>query len=149
MIRLALAVAGTLFFVTGAGAADLPTPGLTPGKVLTTDAHKVCRPGYAKTVRHTSSAVKAERYRAYGIRHHTAGQYEIDHLVSLELGGADDGANLWPQSYLTKPWNAHVKDKLENWLHREVCAGRLSLSIAQHEIATDWIGSYRQHLGSP
>jgi hypothetical protein len=146
MIRLA----AILVFVTGSAfAADLPTPSLTPGKVLTTDAATVCKPGYSQSVRHTSAAVKRGRYAAYGISHHRPGQFEIDHLVSLELGGADDPANLWPQSYLTSPWNAHVKDRLENYLHREVCAGRLPLATAQREIAQDWVAAYRQHLGSP
>jgi hypothetical protein len=42
---------------------------------------------------------------------------EIDHLISRELGGADEVANLWPQSYGGQPWNAVLKDKLENRLH--------------------------------
>ena len=41
------------------------------------------------------------------------------------------------------------KDRLENELKREVCAGRLTLTQAQHEIAIDWIASYRQHIGEP
>src|SRR6185503_21043942 len=110
MIRtfaILLLLAGTAY------GADLPNPDLTPGKVLTTDAATICKPGYAQTVRHTPGSVKAERYRTYGIRKHGPGDYEIDHLISLELGGADVAANLWPQSYHTSPWNAHVKDRLE------------------------------------
>jgi hypothetical protein len=97
-------------------------------------------------VRHTSGRVKADVYRTYGIDPH-AGHYEIDHLVSLELGGADVRENLWPQSYDTEPWNATVKDRLENFLHAEICAGRLRLEEAQREIATDWIAAYQRHLG--
>lgn len=132
-----------------AQAADLPSPDITPGKVMTTDTAKICARGYAKTQRHTPQSVKNERYRSYGIAHHKAGQYEIDHLVSLELGGADVASNLWPQSYLASPWNAHVKDRLENYLHAEVCAGRMKLEDAQHEIATNWIEAYRRYLGEP
>ena len=139
---LALAVAPAV-------AADLPSPDLTPGRVLTVDAAAVCAPGYARTQRHTPASVKAERYRAYGIARHRLGDYEVDHLVSLELGGADVAENLWPQSYRTSPWNAHVKDRLENWLHAEVCAGRLPLEQAQREIAQDWIAAYRRYLGDP
>jgi hypothetical protein len=43
----------------------------------------------------------------------------VDHLVSLEIGGANTVQNLWPQSYDTTPWNAHVKDKLENFAARQ------------------------------
>lgn len=48
---------------------------------------------------------------------------EIDHLISRELGGADVMENLWPQAYVTSPWKAVLKDKLENQLHKEMCAG--------------------------
>jgi hypothetical protein len=41
----------------------------------------------------------------------------VDHLIPLELGGSNDIANLWPQSYVTV-WNAHMKDRLENRLNR-------------------------------
>jgi hypothetical protein len=59
---------------------------------------------------------------------------EFDHLISRELGGADVVENLWPQRWV----EATQKDGLENWLHREVCAGRMTLKAAQHAIATDW-----------
>jgi hypothetical protein len=49
--------------------------------------------------------------------------WEIDHLISREFGGADEIANLWPQAYGTSPWNATLKDKLENRLNKEMCAG--------------------------
>lgn len=126
-----------------------PDPNLTPGAVLTTDAHKICIKGYAKRQRHTSPAVKRAVYAAYGIKNHRRGQYEIDHDISLELGGADVKENLWPQSYETSPWNAHVKDRLENFMRAEICAGRLDLKRAQEEIRSDWIGAYRKYLGEP
>jgi hypothetical protein len=65
--------------------------------------------------------------------------------VSLELGGANDIANLWPQPY-GGPWGAEAKDRLENRLHRLVCSGELDLAAAQHEIATDWIAAYRARM---
>jgi len=126
----------------------MPDPRLTPGAAATIDANRVCRRGYAKSMRHTSTRLKHEIYREYGIDRRK-GRYEIDHLVSLELGGADVAANLWPESYETEPWNAHVKDQLENFLHAEVCAGRMPLQQAQQEIARDWIGTYRKYLGEP
>lgn len=125
-----------------------PDPHLTPGAVLTTDTSRICTPGYAKSVRHTSGELKHLVYREYGIDPRE-GHYEVDHLISLELGGADVRANLWPESYDTEPWNAHVKDRLENFLHREVCEGRIPIGQAQREIATDWIGAYERYLGEP
>lgn len=125
-----------------------PDPQLTPGESMTTDPGLVCRPGYTKTVRHTSGALKRKVYRKYGIDRR-GGHYEIDHLVPLELGGADVERNLWPQSYDTQPWNARIKDALENYLHAEVCAGRMPIEEAQNKIATDWIAAYEQLLGGP
>jgi hypothetical protein len=75
------------------------------------------------------------------IEAHKPGEYEIDHLVSLELGGSSSIRNLWPQSYVTEPQNAHVKDKLENVLHEPACSGKLSLEEAQKAIATPDDGS--------
>ena len=123
-----------------------PDPKLTPGAVLTTDATTVCQPGYAKSVRHTSGKMKASIYREYGIDR-ASGHFEVDHLISLELGGADVAENLWPQSYDTMPWNAHVKDKLEDRLHVMVCAGKLSLEQAQRDITTDWIAANEKYVG--
>jgi hypothetical protein len=34
-----------------------------------------------------------------------------------------------------EPWNAHVKDKLEDRLHNLVCSGRMRLEDAQRDIA--------------
>lgn len=128
---------------------QMPDPSITPGAVLTTDVALICHPGYSRTVRHTSQALKARVYAAYGITSHAPGEYEVDHLISLELGGADVFDNLWPESYLTNPWNAHVKDRLENELHRRVCAGEMRLEDAQEMIRADWIGAYRQVFGEP
>ena len=134
-----------------AGAADLPVrpdPSLTPGAVLTTDAGKVCVRGYAKSVRHTPGKLKAAAYDEYGItkQERAGSRFEVDHLISLELGGADTLANLWPESYDTQPWNARLKDKLEDRLHALVCGGSLPLEQAQREIAADWISAYGRYL---
>ena len=86
---------------------------------------------------------------AYGLQNQPLSEYELDHLIPLELGGApEDIANLWPQ-----PWNgdanAHMKDAVEVFLNREVCRGNLPLAEAQREIATDWLAVYRAHGLSP
>lgn len=136
-------------FVSLALAGDLPDPQLTPGSVLTTDASVVCVRGYSKTVRNVPYSLKRQVYSAYGITSHRPGEYEVDHLISLELGGADVFENLWPESYLTSPWNAHVKDRLENELHRRVCAGDMTLDEAQRAMAGDWIKEYKRVFGEP
>jgi hypothetical protein len=149
--HLALVLVVSLLSALPAVASDLPIrpdPKLTPGAILTNDAATVCQPGYSKTVRHTSGKLKASLYREYGIVK-TASHFEVDHLISLELGGADVAENLWPQSYDTVTWNAHTKDRLEDRLHALVCAGRLPLEQAQRDIALDWIAAYQKYLGTP
>jgi hypothetical protein len=144
----ALLVALALSF--SASAADLPTPSLTPGVALSgVSAEQVCKPGYAGSVRNVPSAEKNKVYKEYGIARRQPGEYEVDHLISLELGGSNEITNLWPQNYKTAPWNAHVKDRLENHLHSLVCAGSMTLEEAQRLISTDWIAAYRTLLGNP
>jgi len=140
----ALLLAGPVF---GGDLPIRPDPRLTPGAVLTTDVTTICQRGYSKTVRHTSGKLKARIYREYGLDK-SSGHFEVDHLISLELGGADVADNLWPQSYDTEPWNARTKDRLEDRLHALVCAGRLPVEQAQHEISTDWIAAYQKYVGA-
>ena len=73
--------------------------------------------------------------------------YEIDHLIPLCLGGADDVSNLWPQPRRTiePEWNAEAKDRLEAKLCTMVCAGTLEVGAAQEAIARDWVAAYRQY----
>jgi hypothetical protein len=149
-LRLGIAAATVLLSAYVAFADDpiRPNPRLTPGAVLTTDVSLICAPGYTKTVRHTSGELKHAIYREYAIDPNR-GHYEIDHLIPLEVGGADVRENLWPESWDTQPWNAHTKDRLENFLHEQVCAGRMRIEDAQREIAADWIASYEMHIGEP
>ena len=71
----------------------------------------------------------------------TTGDYELDHLVPLCLGGSNAAANLWPQP---SP-DYHVKDELEFALCSYVCQGKVPL--AQAEIADNWIGAAKRYLG--
>jgi hypothetical protein len=135
-----------LFYFLGRAAA-LPDPVLTPGATLPVTTADICAPGYSHKVRDVPAEVKRDVYRRYHISRHRKGEYEIDHLISLELGGSNSERNLWPESYWTTPWNAHVKDRLENALHREVCAGHIPLETAQHDIAADWIVAYQKYVG--
>ena|SRR3984893_13624902 len=77
---------------------------------------------------------------------HGPGDYEIDHLIPLELGGSNLIKNLWPESHRTSPWNAQVKDRLEGKLHELVCSGQLDLKTAQQAIASNWIEAYKTYV---
>jgi hypothetical protein len=89
-----------------------------------------------------SEATKRLAYSRYGIASHATGQYEVDHLIALELGGSNTIRNLWPEAASPRP-GFHEKDKVENYLHRRVCTGRITLKAAQRKIATNWLAVYR------
>ncbi len=112
----------------------------TPGAVRTHDAKAICSESFhTADERHTTEAMKSAVYKAYGVTRNQgmcAGGCEVDHLISLEIGGADSIENLWPQP--SKGIGYHTKDKLENRLHALVCAGKLSLDDAQKCISEDW-----------
>jgi hypothetical protein len=114
---------------------------VTPGKVRTTSTIEVCHGGSTSQYRHTTAKEKAQVYQWYGVAKKPGVCCEVDHLISLELGGADEVENLWPQPYLPAP-GAHEKDLVENWLHREVCAGHIPLAKAQALIRVDWYAIY-------
>ena len=124
----------------------LPNPSLTPGATFDVTPSDICVSGYSSKVRDVPEAVKKQAYAAYGIASHRPKEYEVDHLISLELGGSNDIKNLWPESYETQPWNAHVKDKLGNHLHKLICDGKIDIHEAQREIATDWIAAYKKYF---
>jgi hypothetical protein len=122
----------------------LPDRLCTPGAVFTTaTASRVCVAGYSERVRNVPESEKREVYTEYGIATHKSGQYEVDHLISLELGGSNEIANLWPEAALPKP-GFHQKDRIENRLHTLVCSGQMTLAKAQKLIATNWLAAYRQ-----
>jgi hypothetical protein len=123
-----------------------PDPRLTPGEKREIDLGVICRPTIARLLRSQSSPLRSQVFRAYGIPDDPK-HYQLDHLIPLKLGGASVVENLWPQSYDTKPWNAHVKDRLDNYLHRQVCDGKVPIEQAQSEIAKDWIAAYRKYIG--
>lgn len=138
----------------------VPNIEITPGVARTDIAPAaICKTKWGKDERHVTATMKTEVFRAYGLSGNddpacepAAGskqRCEIDHLISRELGGADDVKNLWPQAYGTKPWNAHLKDKLENRLHKELCSGKITLQDAQSALVNDWRVAYRRYYGEP
>lgn len=123
--------------------AILPDHKLTPG-LLRPDAtaQQLCAKGFTtRRYRHTTAAMKATVYREYGRTKKPGVCCEVDHLVPLELGGADDVKNLWPQPYEPVP-GAHQKDLVEDCLHRLVCTGKVSLPDAQHRLIANWYAEY-------
>jgi hypothetical protein len=109
------------------------TPGvLNPDVTQATIRSTICLQGWTRTVRPPVSYtndLKRRGLRQYGLRG-PPGDYQEDHLISLELGGdPSDARNLWPEPY---PRAAAV-DRIENDLRHRVCAGSLTLAQAQVE----------------
>jgi hypothetical protein len=137
------------------GPADIyPDPVRTPGATnpdITQDniRETICNPRWStKSIRPPASYtnhLKVGQIREYGYSDSTLKDYEEDHFIPLELGGnPTDPRNLWPEPFETSipDGGAHSKDKVENYLHAEVCAGSLTLEQAQKEITGDWYRVY-------
>ena len=129
----------------------LPDAKCTPGGVNPSVTIDVMHdPSWrTKTVRNcaSSEAQKHEAYRWYDIEKPRVNSNEnqvceLDHLVPLELGGADGLGNIWPQcgpdAVSLNQRYFKQKDHVENYLTEEVKAGRMPLIEAQRGIATDW-----------
>ena len=87
-------------------------------------------------------------FTRYGADYGRAAEYELDYLVTPELGGVADARNLWPQPFTRTRWNAYVKDELERLLHGLVCEGTIELATAQREMASDWIAAYKRYFNT-
>ena len=178
---------------TKAGPAEIyPDPKMTPGKTnpdITQDNLKstVCSEKWTGINKFThkeatgteilrppveiTDKIKTQTMKAY---HSTgaADQYELDHFISLELGGCPDCVeNLWPQAYgdakhpMTMPQRATFdkanpndktilpgssqKDKVEDHLKTEICTGAVTLDRAQKIVTGDWYACYLNITASP
>jgi hypothetical protein len=124
-------------------ATGLPDSTVTPGSIYSKDEQKVCTGQTQK--RSVSEKTKEEVYQKYKIFSKQKGQYEIDHLVALQLGGSNRSENLWP---MTTPQH-DLKTKLDNKLKDLVCKQKtLQLAQAQIAVKTDWIAAYDKYVVS-
>lgn len=125
---------------------SVPDPFCTPGARTSATAREVCRPGYARRHRQVNEIVKRQVYATYGVTTRRPGEYQVDHLVSLELGGDNSAENLWPQTRRAPGYRQ--KDRLENRLHALVCSGRMTLARAQRLERANWLSAYRALMGA-
>ena len=147
---LLAALLAALASPAGADTTIVPDPTITPGSVRTTDVGEICSHG-TRELRHWSRERDDRIMAEYGLSPGPHPQYEIDHLIPLAIGGADDDANLWPEprSSIEPQWNAERKDRLEWKLRDLICANALDVRTAQHEIAEDWTDAYRKFIRDP
>ena len=127
-------------------AQPVPNRNLTPGAVRRVKLADVCSLGHSDKNRPVPDHVQQQVFEKYGISGAPSSEYEVDYLITPELGGSDDIQNLWPEPYSATDWSAYVKDALEDRLHELVCAGQLDLHTAQRDIATDWIRAYKKYF---
>jgi hypothetical protein len=124
----------------------LPDPACTPGAIMTKDLDIICQHG-TRERRRVDAAVHKLAFTEYGYTFpQPRGAFEVDHLIPLELGGDNVVENLWAEAASPKP-GFHEKDKVENYLHKQVCSGALTLDEAQREIATDWLSVWKKMKG--
>lgn len=127
-----------------------PDAKLTPGATASVTKDQVCKIGYTKDARHVTQATKVLVMDRYGLNAKDLSKYEIDHFISLELGGSNDPANLWPQPYCPNKapvgscMGAREKDVVETCLHRIMCkqGSSIELQDVQKAIKTDWVAVY-------
>jgi 5-methylcytosine-specific restriction endonuclease McrA len=129
----------------------VPDPACTPGATNPTVTLAVLQDKRFRTAcvrnKATTPSQKAQTYRRYAQKHpaHNTGKSqtcELDHFISLELGGADTLDNIWPQCGPSRVALANryfkQKDIVENFLAWLVKNNRMNLEDAQYGIANDW-----------
>jgi hypothetical protein len=134
----------------------VPDPKCTPGAINPTVTLQVLKNKSFKTgcIRNcvTTEGDKNATYGLYSIPHPSDNEAqnqtcELDHLISLELGGADSLDNIWPQCgpnhVALQMRYFKQKDMVENYLAAQVKTGKIALDKAQQGIASDWT----QYLG--
>ena len=109
----------------------------------------VCSASFrTSSIRNVPQSIKYEVEEEYGMAQKLYGRtLEIDHIVSLELGGSNDIANLFPEK-LDAHRGYKVKDKLENKLHDLVCSGHMRLQRVRLQIAANWQALYKKVFGT-
>lgn len=159
LLSFVLVISGSLFNVAYGSSTDwlLPNKKITPG-AINKDVNQsniqltICKVGWTDTIRPSSSYTNSlkkkqleNEYKHFAeIFGTNLGNYEEDHLISLQLGGdPKDPKNLFPQPYAG--YNARTKDIIETKLKKMVCAGQIKLSTAQKAIASNWVKAYNKY----
>ena len=130
----------------------LPTvPGaINPDVTQATIATTICQRGWTATIRPPVSYTG--KWKSWLFKsQHLAGSpsdYELDHKVPLEVGGApSDHNNLWMQPYAGIYGAKKSKDPLENTIKSMVCAHKITLEEGRKVFLVDWIAGYHTYIG--
>lgn len=125
-----------------------PNYNLTYGGVTSTNLTEICNVGYSSTIRNVSQSTREAVFAEYNISYpQPTGTTELDHFYALEISGNNFPSNLWVQ------WSDKIvgagkgfesKDKLENYLHRQMCAGNITQQQAFDSTRNDWVAAYQE-----
>ncbi|MET9002736.1 hypothetical protein [Amycolatopsis sp. NPDC004169] len=124
----------------------LPDPACTPGAknsdvTQSTIGSTICVSGWTATIRPSTTytnGLKKQGIIDYGYTDTSMSDYEEDHFLPLELGGAPkDPRNLWPEPH-SGDENSYSKDSVENAVKKAVCAHQVTLAAAQAAMLDDW-----------
>jgi hypothetical protein len=127
------------------------TPGIINAKVTQGNIQQtICRPSWIKSnlppVRYLTR-VKMRQLKDWHYQDRDPAQYVADHRIPIAVGGHPRAAgNLWPQPQ-SITWNATAKNKLETYMHGEVCAGRMKLDDARAVFQRDWVDVFKLYCG--
>jgi len=115
---------------------------LNPSVTQATIGSTICVSGWTATIRPPSSytsALKVQQIASEHLADTNPADYEEDHRVPLELGGApSDPFNLSPELHP----GSLAKDSAENAAKVDVCAGRATLQAEQVAFVTAWLVPY-------
>lgn len=76
----------------------MPNPALTADATFAgVTAAQIYGPGWSSAHRGVTQTERYDMFVAYGIPYAQHSDYELDHLIALELGGDNEESNLWPE----------------------------------------------------
>lgn len=138
-LALVLALVSTVALADGA---------IPAASIRTQDVTAICTTKTG-TIRDVTESTKQQVYKIagipYGDRKLCSLGYEVDHRISLEVGGTNDISNLQLQAYCTKAqlapnfpahvlYDAHAKDQVENQTHAAICAKQITPAQGQSQL---------------
>lgn len=120
-------------------------PALNPDVTPETIQQTICRKGYTKTIRPSSTytnGIKFRLMRGAEIDESLANKYALDHIIALAIGGSP--GSLENLQLMTAKENSR-KARIEVKLQCLVCTGQVPLDVAQEKMYTNWEATYWEY----
>jgi hypothetical protein len=150
-----LASSGAVHAATPELPSDFTTPGVTDPSVTQSNIKAtICKNGWTAPPRRPptsyTNGLKAQQLSNWSYSDKNLADYEEDHRIPLEVGGhPTDPGNLWPEPYNTT-WHARIKDKLETFIKRRICATKSPMTLAEGQAVFrgNWVVAFQTYCGS-